>query len=340
VHELPLLRARHLQTAVDFLEEAGVPIEPLLDRTRLRPVARGCADALVPAVAVYRFRELAAQREGLPNLGLALAESRRIEDALGDLGRSILAASSVHRALSIFCAEAGKECSRLQTGLVEHDETAQVWHRNDTRAGQEDWHAELYCTRMMLRIVQLYHADWRPSEIRFRSLETPERLLVSEALGCERLVFGCEATSFELPRAMLANRSDPDCTDAGSPGRPDLPDAATATHQLREVLRNCDTSCLWNLDEAVEALGIPGRTLQRRLASEGSSYSSLTTEVRMERATALLAGEDIELRELALMLGYSTHSNFTRAFHEWAGLTPTEFRRQRVCRAEGWAPGP
>ena len=72
---------------------------------------------------------------------------------------------------------------------------------------------------------------------------------------------------------------------------------------------------------------IPLRTLQRRLADEGLTFSSLVSEVRFKRACELLVDRSRRIHEIATELGYSDPANFTRAFKTRAGITPTEYRK-------------
>ena len=86
------------------------------------------------------------------------------------------------------------------------------------------------------------------------------------------------------------------------------------------------------LAEATDALRVNARTLERRLAVEGKTYSALLQETRAEVAGNLLIHTDASLSEIAGLLGYSDLSNFNRAFRRWAAVLPSEFRAQR--RAE------
>jgi AraC-like DNA-binding protein len=70
------------------------------------------------------------------------------------------------------------------------------------------------------------------------------------------------------------------------------------------------------------------RTLQRRLAKEGLTYSQLITRIRYNRAVQLLQDSSLKIIEISEELGYEDHAHFTRAFKRWTGLSPREFRRQ------------
>jgi AraC-like DNA-binding protein len=71
------------------------------------------------------------------------------------------------------------------------------------------------------------------------------------------------------------------------------------------------------------------RTLQRRLADEGTSVSALVESVRRERAFAYLAA-NLPIGEVSYLLGFSEPRAFHRAFRRWTGETPQAWRSSRT----------
>ena len=53
--------------------------------------------------------------------------------------------------------------------------------------------------------------------------------------------------------------------------------------------------------------------------------SERLTQLRMERATSLLAETNMPVTEIALEIGYQTPSAFSAVFRRLVGVTPTEF---------------
>lgn len=75
-------------------------------------------------------------------------------------------------------------------------------------------------------------------------------------------------------------------------------------------------------------LAMSERTLQRRLAAEGTTFQSLQDQVRRETAMRLLARDETPIQEVAFTLGYQDAPSFYRAFKRWTGRTPAEVRRE------------
>lgn len=77
-------------------------------------------------------------------------------------------------------------------------------------------------------------------------------------------------------------------------------------------------------------LGSHPRTLRRKLKAEGTSFQALLEETRREQAAELLRRPSLSITEVALLLGFSETSAFTRAFRRWFGVPPRDFRRPRA----------
>jgi AraC-like DNA-binding protein len=70
------------------------------------------------------------------------------------------------------------------------------------------------------------------------------------------------------------------------------------------------------------------RSIQRR-AAEQKTYSNQVQQCRAEMAGELLENSETPISEIADQLGYRNQGNFTRAFHHWAKVSPSEFRKYR-----------
>lgn len=60
----------------------------------------------------------------------------------------------------------------------------------------------------------------------------------------------------------------------------------------------------------------------------GISFSEYLLNARMKEAGALMKQIHLSIGEIASRLGYKNPKNFTRAFRNYYGMAPTEYRRQ------------
>jgi AraC-like DNA-binding protein len=81
--------------------------------------------------------------------------------------------------------------------------------------------------------------------------------------------------------------------------------------------------------EIAKDLGVSQRTLARRLAAEGVTFSEVLEGLRSDLARKYLADEGLTISQVAWLLGYQEISAFTHAFKRWTGMTPREARASR-----------
>ena len=103
---------------------------------------------------------------------------------------------------------------------------------------------------------------------------------------------------------------------------PDLP--------LLEVLEAAVGPGGSDLPTVARIAGISVRTLQRRLARHGTTFTDVLLWHRRREAHRLLESMDLPLSEIATSLGYSELSSFSRAFRRWSGVSPSAFRERNV----------
>jgi AraC-like DNA-binding protein len=88
------------------------------------------------------------------------------------------------------------------------------------------------------------------------------------------------------------------------------------------------------IEDVAKQLGLSRRSLQRRLAAEGSSFATVLDQARRERALALIPHRHVTVAAIASDVGFADPRAFVRAFHRWTGLTPSAFRAAAGKRDE------
>ena len=78
--------------------------------------------------------------------------------------------------------------------------------------------------------------------------------------------------------------------------------------------------------DIAQKLALTPRTLQNKLKQEGVTFSRILDNVRQEIAQFYLSEQEESIAEIALLLGFSDQSAFTKAFKQWTGLTPYRYR--------------
>jgi AraC-like DNA-binding protein len=82
-----------------------------------------------------------------------------------------------------------------------------------------------------------------------------------------------------------------------------------------------------NLDHVATHLGVPVRTLRRKLRDEETSFRDLFDQSRAEVAIKYLRDTQMTVDDIAHALGFSETANFRHAFRRWNHASPQEVRR-------------
>ncbi|MCK0744202.1 AraC-like transcriptional regulator QhpR [Chromohalobacter nigrandesensis] len=83
------------------------------------------------------------------------------------------------------------------------------------------------------------------------------------------------------------------------------------------------------LETIAYRLDLSSWSLQRRLHRDGLSFSQIVDGIRQEMAAHYLRQPHLSISEMALLLGFSEVSAFSRAFRRWHGVSPRQWRHQQ-----------
>ncbi len=321
-----------------FLERIGAPVERYASDVRFPPAALHDPERLVPLHIGGVFAETAARREGIEDLGFRASEAVRL-DSVGAFGALVARAETLGEAFEIWgrTREIFNSGARIWVSLDR--ERAWVHQALDPRVHAGRREAEQFWAIKALQLVrELPGAAEGPLELRLRC--PPITGLREPALFARVDVrFSQAVTALGFPRAWLRQRR----TVAATPGvetRAELERALVASRpaadfasSVSQVARLCLRPGHPELRDVCAAIGFSTRTLQRRLAEAGQSYSSLIDSARCTRALELVRESAYRITDVAYALGYSDLANFTHAFRRWTGVSPREFRRRAEAPA-------
>lgn len=96
--------------------------------------------------------------------------------------------------------------------------------------------------------------------------------------------------------------------------------------QVRALLRTTLVTGHASSDQVAKLFSMHRRTLNRHLNAQGLSFRDLADEVGFEISRQLLEDSEMEIVQIASLLGYSNASAFTRAFRRWSSTTPAAWR--------------
>lgn len=318
-----VLTAAHGGDPVALLELAGVD-----------PAHAGQRERYIPLRSAISAVESAATVLGMDDFGRQLALRQSI-DILGPVGVAARTAVTAAEAFTI-----------LDTYMCTYSPgiTARVHSRSDETLARFEFDFLLYppppqaqaielALGVTLRVLHLFlGTTYRPLAVH----------LPHAALGAKadyRRYFGCPPR-FDEPFAGFTLRTndlqrpinhDPLAHQLAvhylSSNRAD--NALVFTDAVRRIIRQLLPTGELTAERVARQFGVHPKTLQRRLAAEGTTFGAMVDQTRRELTDTLLTGTDLPLVQLCRQLGYAEQSVLTRACRRWFGMTPTDYRNTR-----------
>jgi AraC-like DNA-binding protein len=281
----------------------------------------------------YRFVELAAREENMEDLGIVVGRRASAFD-LGGYGAALQGTPTVREYLRIGMRLIGSHSSGTKFWLRPEGEVLRFNQHLTGPPSPGRCIADLYTLVITLSTLRrMIGPTWSPGEVRLMAGD--EALLGDrDVFGDAPLITGQRHSSFTISRSLMQLRV-PSGRAGATPGKVPLLVVSqpmpgdfktSAEHLIALLLMDGYPS----IQTAAEAAGMSARTLQRRLAEAGVTYSDLVSASRLRLARAWLTESDMPISEIANTLGYNDTSNFARAFRRQTGISPAAYRRNQA----------
>ena len=103
----------------------------------------------------------------------------------------------------------------------------------------------------------------------------------------------------------------------------------TFTARVQKKLFQLIPSGQFSLENVAEEFGISGRTLQRNLSVENTSFNQMVKDIQKMMTFNYLEAKELSIDEIAYLVGYSETSSFYRAFKKWTGKTVSQYQKNK-----------
>jgi len=328
LHTVPVSLVRQL---VDLVARWQVPVDELLAGTSLDEALLADPFERVPVEAMNDLLQRARLLTGEEGLGYYLGLQKRVS-AYGYLGFAVASAATLREALELALRFAPMHSTALTIELrVEGAEAALCIHEQAPLGEARD----VVLISMLVGLHSIgcaltgseqrgvaelaipephYPVKVSPllPEMRF---DQPAHRLVFDAARLDAPIVTADRTALSLAQALCERALE----ELGFDGE--------LVDRVRRLVAG-DNGGYRALEQVARLLHMSPRTLKRRLASQGVSFSALVEQERRQRALVLLRQPRLSIDDVAERLDYATASTFVRAFHRWMGTTPAAYRRR------------
>ena len=330
---LPTVTISWVACIIDTAQRAGVAYQDLLDAANLPPLPLDQPKARVTIDQVVALWHAAITLTSDPSFGLHVGEQVR-PGSFSVVTFAALASENLRQALGHLLRYQRLVSDGLRIQLL--DSGALVWVIYHPVTGLLDFspqQSEAVLATIITTLGRIAGHDFNPVALRLRHqrigpLDEYRRVLHCEPqFGAQFDGFSAEASVMEQP---LPNSNPELCRlheNLAKQYLAHLETVASWRERAAMILRDHLGDGVSTREKLAAMLGSSNRSLQRRLAEEGTSFAELLDQVRHEMAIGHLQNPLIELSQLAALLGFSDASAFYRAFRRWSGRTPGDFRK-------------
>ncbi|MFM9940311.1 MAG: AraC family transcriptional regulator ligand-binding domain-containing protein [Hyphomicrobiaceae bacterium] len=278
--------------------------------------------------------ELAAERSREDCFGLLFADEYPPK-AGGVLGFLIASAPDLRTFMNCLCRYARLQIGALNMDYVEKDGLLRItWDYDPAFAGPRKQLTEFLMCLFVRRTLQLFGDDLKPVTAEFEYREPDCLDKYRERFG-QSLRFSCETNTLVTRAEILARRSHSSDDRLYRLMRKIADDELERTTQQSDIVAQVDKLIIGrlahseiDLDVVARELELSTRQLQSQLKRRNTSFEAELTKVRSQLADRYLRETDLAMTEIALMLGFSELSSFTRAARGWFNMPPSAYRVQ------------
>lgn len=324
------VRIAALEGFLILMSELGADGVTLLRSAGIDPEALDQPDLMISYRSFLAALGLARDVTGLQHIGLLLAERQPLS-MLGPLGFAIAQAPDVRSAIRQLNDFFHLHNTGGSASLVVEGDVA-MWRYEVLVSGvpgvrqQED-----LASAIGVNILRSFLGrEWSPELVTLQRRAPMNSAPYRQAFRCP-VEFEAEHNQAVFDRALLdhkvaaANNQlhailNSYLRGLDASGRLDF--ASEVQQIILQAMKGGDSS----LPRVARLLGTSARTLQRRLAEEGSSFRRELDMVRSRVAVRYLEETRISLTNLALTLGYSDLAAFSHAFRRAMGSSPSRWR--------------
>ena len=321
------------RTILLALEARGIDPAVLVERAGLDPAAFADPDARFDVTDTAKLWRSAVEATGDPAFGL-FASRFVTQTTFHALGYAVMASSTLREAVERNVRYGRLVSDAAACRLEEEGRLARVVFEIPA---EQPVPADEAMDGMISLIARSFRAlaggDLAPVRVALRRRTPPGAVDVWPKVFRAPVSFGARRDVLEYPVDVLDRR-----LPAGNAELARMNESVVADYLERldqehvttrvRALLTCELSSGEpSPDDVARQLGLSRRSLQRRLADEGTSFKALLNETRRDLAQAYLREGHTSITEVTFLLGFADTSSFSRAFKRWTGVSPREFAR-------------
>ena len=322
---LPLIRLSAINPFLLELRQRGIDPQSLLRDLGLPTQVPASPDLFIKPDTIYELVERSAQLAGDPFLGFSVGTALDLTD-WDPITSATERASTVGELLSMFAVNAADHSTATKFFLTTEGDRSTFGlervKRPRLRPGQND----AFYMGFMLRLLKFATRDhWDGSLVLFRVADPDCIPAIGEP--CRVAKGGRSGVQIAFPSKWLFAPFEKTRFNASINKEVGGEIPRSMVDSIRTALRPHIHESALTADKAARICGYDRRRLSRELREQGTTLSQEIAKLREEKASQDLAGTDHRVADIAQTVGFTDPTVFSRAFKNWTGQSPREYRR-------------
>lgn len=325
-----LIRSAGLSYYPEIARSVGLDPRQMMRKVRLPLACLDKPDTPIAVTGLRRLLELSAEASGAEDFGLRLAERGGLTN-FGPVGLIVREQATVGEAIEAFSRFIHVHHDGMKLDVTRDRQTVTVTLHLRGRQPRAPRQAIDMTLGSVHRIIQsLFGHDWRPQEVHLHFPPPHDRKRYREFYGC-RVTFNADDDAILLSAHDMERRIPSAHPLIASYLRKRIEAIQTRPAswegKVDEVVRILLARGDCSVERVAEHLACTRRTVHRRLAEAGTSFSAILDAQRADLATQLVEDPGRPLADIAAQLGFSAQSAMARWFRGRFGCTITEWRK-------------
>lgn len=311
-----LVRAATLTGYVELVRALGLDARRLIATVGLPETCLTDPEARIEVDAVRQLLEISAILAGVEDFGLRLARTRSFSN-LGPVGLALRDQPTVGHALETLNRYIRLHSEALSVRIDEAGDLVVLTVGVANHRGAPNRQVVEMTLGVLVRSLRLLLGPgWRPQDTFFTHAAPVDRTPHLHLFG-EGLAFDQEFTGLIFAARDLSTRvvgADPVMARQISRYIDEIAGAHPLglRQQVSEIISHLLPTGQCTIERLAQHLTVDRRTVHRRLAAEGATFSGIVQKVREDLAELYLSGGRRTMTEIAPLLGFSSLSAFSR----------------------------
>ncbi len=322
---LPLIRLSSINPFLVELARRKVDAGALLREMGLPGKVPASGEVFIPARTIYQFLEKTADAANDPYLGFNIGQNLNLQDWV-PIAHAVAEAETVGDLLNRFVINALEHSSSTRFFLRTEGDRSTFGLKRTAELlfapAQNDAFYLGFLTRLLMHTTG---ANWHAPSVLVKVADPDAVPPMPEPL---RIVKGdYRGIQLSFPTEWQFEPFEKTAFQTGSR----IPTASQMPGSLIDSIHHALSPHIHEpnltVERAAKICGFRRRRLARDLREKGTTLAKEIAHLRARRAGKILVESDCRISEVAVSVGFIDPTVFSRAFKNWTGQSPQEYRR-------------